>query len=149
MSNISAAPVAFKMNDVEYLMSPLTDRDIDELNNFIKQGILSAAKEFCENTRSQDIINATMKAAMDKVSSIDWLTNPDLLETAENVTYLLWMGARNNNPKPTRGEFKKAVLLDWSTNFDLCMEILQLVNPFLLKKKESQDQSNQTQENPS
>jgi len=139
MTNPSGAPVAFTIAEQEFLMSPLTDRDIQELNNFIKQDILKNAKEFCKTETNVTIIEATMKAAMAQVSKVDWIINSDLLQSVERISYLLWMGVRANAPKPTRAVFTNLLLSDWETNFDLCMETLQLANPFLLKRQTKEE----------
>jgi len=140
--NISAAPVLFKLGEQEFLMSPLTDRDIQELNNFIKQNILAAAREFCKSENNINMINAVMKAAMEQVSKVDWILNSDLLESVERIAYLLWLGVRNNPPKPSRSDFMQTLMQDWNENFKICMDTLQLINPFLLKRvaPEKEDQ---------
>ena len=141
MANPSAAPAPFAMGGVDYLMSPLTDRDIQELNNFIRQEILTTAREFCKSETNKAIIEATMKVAMDKVAIVDWIIDSDLLQSVDRIGYLLWMGVRNNEPKPQRGAFVRALLDNWDGNFEVCMNTLQLVNPFLLKRKVQQEET--------
>lgn len=147
--NPSGAPTPLNLNGVDYLMSPLTDEDTDELNNFLKQRVLTTARSFCEGEKNKDIIDATMKAAMDKAVNVDWMSNPELLENVPGMVYLLWIGVRKNDPKPSRAEFKKALEQDWEVNLDRAMDALKLVNPFLsrqsrrnvpTKNEESQDQ---------
>ena len=138
MSNITAAPAPFKLGDQDFLMSPLTDRDIQEVNNFIKQDILTAAREGCKNETNIIIVQAMMKAAMEQASKVDWIMDSTLLQTIDRLTYLIWIGTRNNNPKMTRVSFAKLFMEDWEKNIDICMEALQNVNPSLLRKKMEQ-----------
>lgn len=134
MSNVSGAPAPFKVNDVSFSMSPLTDQDTQELNNFLKQRVLQTAREFCRGETDKNIIDATMKAAMDKAVDIDWMSDPGLLESLDPCVYLFWLGCRNNEPKKTREEFKREMMQDWESNFDEAMGALRLVNPFLTKQ---------------
>jgi len=84
MSNVAAAPVAITLNETEeFLMSPLTDRDITELNNFIKKDILDLARSFCSTESNKMIIEATMKIAMEQVGKVDWILDSDLLQNLD------------------------------------------------------------------
>ena len=135
MSNPAGAPTSITLGDAEFLMAPLTDRDIQELNNFIKQDILKNAKDSCRSETNIILVEATMKAALAQVSKVDWILNSDLLQSIDRIAYLLWMGVRSNPPKPTREMFTEVLLQDWAEYFDICMEAMQLVNPFLLKRQ--------------
>jgi len=44
MTNIAAAPVPFKIEGTEYMMSPLRDVDLTFLDNWVKSKILQAAE---------------------------------------------------------------------------------------------------------
>lgn len=135
MSNPAAAPAPISINGIDYLMSPLTSKDITELNMFIKQEILATAKEFCKDESNKNIIDATMKAAMEQTRTVDWIVDSSLLQSVDRLIYLFWMGIRNNPPRPSRSVFAAAALNDWDTYFDIFMDTLQLVNPFLQLKK--------------
>ena len=135
MSNPAAAPAPITINGTEYLMAPLTSKDITELNMFIKQEILATAKEFCKDESNKSIIDATMKAAMEQTRTVDWIVDSTLLQSMDRLIYLFWMGVRNNPPRPSRSVFATMMLNDWSAYFDTCMDTLQLVNPFLQLKE--------------
>ena len=76
-----------------------------------------------------------MKVAMQQVGNLDWIVDSDLLNSIERISYLLWMGVRNAPPKPSKSQFMQELIEDWNTNFELCMNAMQLVNPFLMRNK--------------
>lgn len=147
MGNIAAAPVGIILSGQEFIMSPLRDKDVQEINNFIKQDILNTARTFCKTEPDDRIVQATMKAAMEQASKVDWLLNFDLLQTIERVAFLFWVCVKNSAPNPTRVDFTKIMIEDWEKNFDICMDALKLVNPTLMKQKKDQEDEEDNQEN--
>ena len=139
MTNPSGAPVSVTISETEFFMSPLTSKDIGELNNYIKQELLSSAKESCKDESNQMIVDAMMRAAMGQIRSVDWISDFKLLQSADKLSYLLWLGVRKNDPKPTREAFTILMLQTWEENFEKGMAALQLVNPFLQKKEEEEE----------
>lgn len=132
MSNPQAAPVHLVLSGQEFLMSPFTDRDIGELNNFIRMQILASARDSMMTPGTPAVIvEATMKAAVAETLKIDWVTDPDLLSNSERIIYLFWMGIRNHPPRPSKTDFSSLLLQDWEKNFPACMDALQAVNPTL------------------
>lgn len=140
MSNIAASSMEIELSGNVFTMSPLRDKEIQEVNLFIKKDILNTAREFCKTESDERIVQATMKAAMEQASKIDWILNFGLLQTIDRVAYLFWVCIKNNPPQPSRDVFTAILLSDWEINFDKCMDALKLVNPTLMKQKKDQEE---------
>lgn len=130
MANLSAAPAPFTINGTQYYMSPLTGKDREELNNFIRVGIMQTARAFLVGEKDQKVIDATMRAALDKASRVDWMTDDSNLNSFPVISYLLWLGVKANDASVTREAWEEALLKEFDVNVDAAMLAFQLANPF-------------------
>jgi hypothetical protein len=139
MSNIEASPVPVKIGDHEFLMKPLTNKNSGEINNFIKMNILSLASDFCTSARDQRIVDATMSAAMEKASNVDWMTQPERMDKIENLLHIFWISVRDSVGDMSKDKFCSLVMSkDTPENLNRLMEALTLVNPILRSKSKEE-----------
>jgi hypothetical protein len=134
---LSGATHVETLNGVEYTFSPLTDEKIQEVNNHIKGKILETAQNFCAGSRNQQVIDATMKAAMQETQKVDWILNPDLLQNVDTISYLLWVSVREKSEKITFSDWKNVLMADWEPNFEASMRAMSIVNPTLMQGLEN------------
>jgi len=131
--NIQAAGFLIKLNNkTEYMLYPLSDQKIEEMNIRIRGKLLDTAKQVCEGVQNTSFISATMGEAMKQAQEIDWMMDPNVLHTVDNMTYLLWLGVRKEDDTPMFSLFKKVFMENWEANFTIGMEAMKKVNPTLL-----------------
>ena len=118
-------------------------------NLYLRKKVLDTAKDFCKGETNRIIVESTMKVAMEKAQSIDWLMDPTLLENVDNISYLCWISVRDENLQPSFEAFKSEMLKDWEANFNECMDAVILVNPTLLGRTKAQPQQLKPKKQPS
>jgi len=131
MPNEQASPAPLMISGKQFSMHPFTDKDIGEINNFLKAQIITTASDSALPGMPQMVVDSIMKAAMELTTKIDWLANPGQVETIPAMLYMFWVSIRRGSTI-TRQEFGDLMILEWDANFKRGMETLKLVNPTLL-----------------
>ena len=101
MPQMSAARFPIPFSDVTYYMSPLTDRDIDELDNWLRASYLQMARNSLEGVTDQELRRETLQIAMDHARTLSWMQGEgsEIAGTLEGITRVLWQGMRHNHPE--------------------------------------------------
>lgn len=105
-AKIVASSVEFTLGDVTYRISPLSDRDYGEFENWVQDQFLDVAKRNLEGLAQADR-DALLKAAYETASRLT-VTSPEslkLMSTVNGAAYLLYLSLRRDHPDVT---FEKA-----------------------------------------
>jgi hypothetical protein len=135
-AQVTAAPVEIRLAGSAYLLSPLTDLDFGEFENWMQSRVLEIASSRSAGLPPGDreiILREAMKeAARLTMGAPDALP---LMVSPEGSTRLVWMGIRRNRPEITLENVRK-LLADPQTLAD-AVEALERLNavPEDAKKK--------------
>jgi hypothetical protein len=86
-------------------MSPLTDKDRAELDNWVRSEYLTTAK-IAAGEPDGDHYDAVMRIALQEASSMTWVRYPGakIMATTRGVARLAWQGIKRNHPKVLHDE---------------------------------------------
>ena len=97
----SAAPIPVRIGDREMLLSPLSDRDFDELSLWYQGRVLRIARASLDAESTAAEREETLKAAYAHAGGIDFFTefqNGGLLSQKEAMVQLVWRLLRKRQP---------------------------------------------------
>lgn len=116
MAHITAAPAPVHVGDKEFMMSPLTDRDIEEVNNWLRGTFLRIVKESFDATWTPGDRDEALGAAIARARKMTFMSGEgmELMRSSEAVARLLWQGVKKNHPNVT-WELLQTELLDPET----------------------------------
>lgn len=130
MPNLTGATGEVTINGAVYVMTPLCDRDIEELNVWLRSKIISAARASLPPGSPQVLEDKTMAQAMRIATTIDWMQNPEMLESPENILRLIWQLMRKRHPD-LDSEFFTRQLLEDPDSLVRCRDLFRLLHPML------------------
>ena len=101
----AAAPLQFSDGTV-YQMSPLSDKDIAELDAWVQSRVIQMARASLLKDAPQSERDETLRIAMQTASSITWLSGQgaQILATVPGWTRLVWQAIKRNHPDVTEEE---------------------------------------------
>lgn len=114
MGRITAAPVPCKFGDgTEYYMSPLTDIDMDELDEWVQSRVVENAQRSLRDDMSpaerEEVLGAASRASVE----VTWLSGigAKLMSSIQGMSRIVWLMARHNHAE-LKLETVRAHLLD-------------------------------------
>lgn len=109
----TAASDPLVLGDREFQMSPLTDKDIAELDSWIQSRCIEIARNSLPPDASQELRNETIQSAIEVAMSMTWLSGrgAKILATVQGMTRLVWVSIRKNHPDVTPAQLQ-AYMLD-------------------------------------
>lgn len=100
------APVTFhdeKGNAFEYLMSPLQDRDIVELDNWVRMRYMQLVRESLRKDEhaTEEEKEREIKIAQREMQAMTWMSGQGarIMGTVEGMVRMVWTSARKNHPE--------------------------------------------------
>jgi len=130
----AAAPAEITLGEGKYRMSPLTDRDISELDNWLRVQTLRLARESCAGA-DDDTMDRVMRVAFTHVNELTW-TGPSgraLMGTIDGVARLVWQTIKAQHPDMTHDKVR-VCLLDPRT-LSAAIDVFDMLNGVIPKKK--------------
>lgn len=123
-----AAPVELTLGDKTYVMSPLTDRDYSELDQYVQSRYIEAALRAAESFKSREMWDRVMTLAMQTAVGLSWSASPGVRVwgTLDGITRLIWQGVKRNMPEVTHEELRP-LLVD-QRNVEKANEFFKRVN---------------------
>ena len=98
----TAAAYPIRLGGVDYLVSPLSDKDLAELDNYVRATHIRVA---VESTKSFDAATqAQLRGyAIEQASSITFASEQGakIMRSLEGIARMLWQGIKHNNPNIT------------------------------------------------
>lgn len=134
----TAAPVPFDMGSVEFQLSPLTDRDISELDNWLRARMVRAARESLPDDATPEQRQETIGAAVVATAGVCLLSDlcASVMATPDGLARVIWQSVKRNHPGLTPEDVE--VLLFKETNaIDEALMAFDLANnsPTVKKKR--------------
>ncbi len=128
LKHLTATPVEFIIDDVTYKMSPLTDRDIAELDEWVQSRFIRAARESLDETTPADIWERTMRLAMREALTLSWMRPPAsaIFQSIDGLARLAWQSMKRNHPDLSVQNIRH--LLFDPQNIDKVQEAFQRAN---------------------
>lgn len=109
MSNIAGASTEVKFGDKSYQMSPLDDKDVAEIDNWLRSRVIRIARDSLTADMDEDTRQLIMGAAISHVSTLSMLSSngAKTISSIDGFTRLMWQGIRKNHPDVTEAEIRK------------------------------------------
>jgi|SRR6185437_6117870 len=112
--SISAASAPLTLKGVDYNISPLSDRDWDELNNWLRSRLIKIARNSLTPDMDQESRDEVVGAAVREASKIDLMTGRGLRELSgpEGQCRMLYQSLKREHPRMTAEQCKKLLFRD-------------------------------------
>lgn len=114
MSNSAptAASTPLKLGDNEYLMAPLTDMDISELDEWVQSRVMEVARRALVYATTPTEREEMIRVALKTASSMTWMSGEGskMMSTVDGLTRLVWQSLKKNHPAVTFLELRKQMI---------------------------------------
>jgi len=110
MPQVTGASHPVKFGDRAYDMSPLTDKDIDEVDNWLRSTYLQTARlglEGLNEEERQELLGVALKTA--RGLSFMSKDGAKIAGSLDGVTRVVWQGLKVNHPSLTYDAFKAEI----------------------------------------
>lgn len=114
MPQMSAAPYPIKLGGLDLRMSPLQDRDYDELSNWLRAKMIAAARVGLTPDMDPEERRELLGAAVDNASRAQF-GDPkcmDYFRSPDGFARMCWQGFQHNHPTLTVEKLKELLLKD-------------------------------------
>lgn len=107
----TAASETITIGGREFQMSPLTDKDIAELDSFVQQRSIQIARDSVAG-QSDEIRRETIAIAIECALGLTWMAGrgAKILATVPGMARLLWQSVKRNHPEITVDELQELML---------------------------------------
>jgi len=126
---ITAASVPIKMKDgTEYRFSPLTDKAIDEMENWVKSRIIQIARDsFDENIKPEDK-EQLLSIALRQASEVSILSprSAAMIATLPGMLHLCWLSLCREHPNLVEDDLRRHMMDP--ENIEIINEAFEMVN---------------------
>lgn len=110
MSDETAARMPLTLDGVTYLMSPLTDRDIIELDRWVQAQCINVTRQNLElfppktQAEREELLSIAMKTAM----TLTWMSGVGarMVSTLDGAVQLVWQSIHHAHPNVTVDDIK-------------------------------------------
>ncbi len=134
----TAASVPFDMGSVEYQLSPLTDRDISELDNWLRARMVRAARESLPDDATPEQRQETIGAAVVATAGVCLLSDlcASVMATPDGLARVIWQSVKRNHPGIMPNDVEAALLKE-SNAIDEALMAFDIANnsPTVKKKR--------------
>lgn len=112
MPDVSLAPTPLHLGGVEYMLSPLGDDDIEELNQWLRSRVIQMAQQSLTDDMSPEVRREILSLAIDKARQLSWISGAGAAEmaTLEGLSRVVWQGLRRNHPELTHAQVRKLII---------------------------------------
>lgn len=135
-SEATAAPMPLTLGGRELMLSPRTQRDDGELEQWLRSRALQMVRDSFTPSMTPQQRAEELRAAMDYAGSLT-VASPSamqMLRTTDAAIYVLWQSAKKNHPKLTQDELR-GLMLDEAGNvsdddLEAAMAVLDHLNGY-------------------
>ncbi len=108
----TAAPLELRLGDRTFRMSPLTERDIAELDHWLQSRVIRIARESLPPAASEEDRRLTLDVALSRAASLSWMSpeGARLMATLDGMAQLVWQGVKTNHPGIAPAEIRELLL---------------------------------------
>jgi hypothetical protein len=127
-AQITAATAEIKIDGKMYQMSPLSDKDIAELDNWIRVRVVRLARASLTGEETKQEREEVLGVAFKYASSLTWLDKgAEEMTTLEGVARVLKQTLKKHHPEIT-AEYLGACIVDGKIDMDDATDIFDLLN---------------------
>lgn len=110
MGNMAMAPIDVVFGDKTYSMSPLTDADKGELDNWVRSEFLATAK-LGAGAPDDEHYAPIMRIALLEAAQLSWTRSPGsaMAATRKGIARIAWQGIRRKHPNVPLSEIDEAL----------------------------------------
>jgi hypothetical protein len=114
-AHITGASAPIKLGSTVYNASPLTDKDIAELDAYVRFVHIQTAIDASKG-QPPDMVDRLVNAAVGQASSITFMSpqGAAIIRSQDGVARILWHGLKHNHPELTH-EQVRALMYDKTT----------------------------------
>jgi len=102
LGDVTSAPVDTTVGGRSYTLSPLMLRDFGRIEQWMRECIITAARQVIRDTpegeRTPDEIAYVMDGAYRETSRVGWMKTPEMLLSGEGALRVLWLSLRKQAP---------------------------------------------------
>jgi hypothetical protein len=126
---LTAATVPVIIGAFEYQASPLTDRDNDELDNWLKHHIVNTARELMKGETDPIFRREFIEIAQERslLASFQSYIGVQVFGTPIGLARMVWQLIKKSHPKVTHQELVSQMRDD--KNIERVMEVFQALHP--------------------
>ena len=108
----TASPAEIHLGSLRLRLSPLTDRDISELDQWLQQRVIRTARASLAADASPEERRETIAIAIETAATLTWMsaTGARLMSTIDGWAQIIWQGAHRDHPDMTPGEIRKHLM---------------------------------------
>jgi len=116
MADVSGASRPIFLGGKEYQLSPLSDKDTVELDNWLKAEFIRVARSSLSADSSREERDETLRVAMQESQGMSWLSGAGArtMRTIDGVARVLWQGLKRLHPELTHDDVRR-LLVDAET----------------------------------
>lgn len=105
---MTAAAVPIQIGGQEYLMSPLTDQDISEIDEWLRARVIRAAMQAIPGNAEAGARDAALAQAMKVAMTISWVSGdgPKMMSSVDGIARILWQSLKHRHPKVVYEELR-------------------------------------------
>jgi len=126
-SQATAAPIEVTINGNVYKVSPLTDKDIGELDNWLRMRLITLARETAKglpDDERQKLMDDAFRSAM----SMSWIKDRGLIRnTPEGMTRFVYQLFKREQPNLTMDQLTKDLNADENA-LSLVLDVFKLLH---------------------
>jgi len=102
-ASLTGASAPLEIGDHEYQASPLTDKDISELDAWIQADYVKVARASLDENSTKAEREETLAIAMRQAAGLSWMsgTGAKMIATVKGMARLTWQMIHRNHPKVT------------------------------------------------
>lgn len=138
----AAAPLILK--GVEYRVSPLTDRDQEEINNWLRSRMIEVARSALTPSMDQDSRDEILGAAMREAAKLDFMAGRGIKELMgpAGICRLLYQSLRREHPGIQPDQAKQLLFTDGKPDKDSCSAFAMVFTELNMPKGRGEPQEN-------
>lgn len=112
MADVTGASFPITLGGAEYHMSPLSDIDIEELNNWLRSRFIQMARDSLPENASQQQVDDTLRVAMQTAHDMSWMTGAGAKQMShpDGIARLLWQSLRKRHPDLTHAQVRALIV---------------------------------------
>ncbi len=112
-ARLTAAAAPLKFDDgTSYQFSPLTDKDMDELDEWLQARLIENARNSLDDKMTQAERDETMSLAMRESLTVSFVTGQGarMLSTLPGMVRLCWQSIKKCHPNVTEAQLREKLL---------------------------------------
>jgi len=137
---VAAAPVDIVIGGKTYRMSPLQDRDVAELDNWLRSRIIRMARDSLAADEPEDMKRITMEAAIRFAQGLTWISGEgaQVMDTIDGISRIVWQGVYHNHPEVSYEEVRRSMFQE-KDNQHQSLEVKHFIDAFGMLNLSAED----------